>query len=70
MTRDTPRHDRTGDVASEPVHHCDHGWMPGHTRDDDQPRRCLICHPQFLPENRRRRLWGGNPDARPRETQA
>ncbi|WP_027947195.1 hypothetical protein [Amycolatopsis taiwanensis] len=58
--------DRTGEpIDPDTGHHCANGWQLGHTLDDDQPLRCLICHPEFLPERRRARLWGGNPDARP-----
>ncbi len=72
MTHEAPRLDRTGDPEPPDQQHrpgidCADGWQLGHTLDDEQPLRCLVCHPEFLPENRRRRLWGSNLDARPRD---
>jgi hypothetical protein len=68
MTRDEPRRDRTGEIATEPVHHCAGGWMPGHTLDDDEPRPCLICRPHLAPARRQAQVWGNNPDARPHQS--
>ncbi|HKS46744.1 MAG TPA: hypothetical protein VJT49_16855 [Amycolatopsis sp.] len=42
------------------------GWMLGHGPDDDTMRGCPVCRPKLTDEARRARLWGTNPDARPR----
>lgn len=55
--------DRTGepiDPDQPSSHYCVDGWLPGHTRDDDQPRPCPVCRPHLTPEKRRQRLWGSS----------
>jgi hypothetical protein len=61
MTRDEPRHDRTGDVADTPEHdpRCKDGWID---RDADRPVPCLDCRPHLRPVVRHHPSM---PDSRP-----
>ena len=58
MTRDDPRHDRTGDQLDDdpPPDHdprCHNGWID---RDSIPAIPCYTCRPLLRPEIRRRQL--------------